>query len=44
MNSLPWERSDHLDLQVFLRLANANPIVLGKPLDQMDSLMDQAVP
>src|SRR6266404_3045648 len=33
------QRSEKLDLQIFARVADANPIVLCEPLQQMNSLM-----
>ena len=36
--------ADHLDLQILLRNSNANAILLGESLKQVNSLVDQAVP
>jgi len=38
------ERADPFDLQVVVRGADANAIVLGEAFEEMYPLMDQAVP
>jgi hypothetical protein len=35
---------DHFDLQVLLWGSNAHAILLGEPLEQVDSLVEQAIP
>src|SRR5271157_2126190 len=38
------ERADHLQLKVFLRAPDADAIVLGEFVEQVDTLMDEFVP
>ena len=41
---LPGQRLGELDLQVAPRLADANPIILGEPIEQLHARLQHAVP